>query len=162
MTSKTNAIPDGFHAVTPYLIVKDAAGAIEFYKTAFGATELMRMEGPGGKIVHAEIKIADSPIMLAEEPEGDTALRGKSPHSLGDSSVVISLYVEDVDATAAKAVAAGAKLLAPVADQFYGDRSGRIEDPFGHIWIIGTHVADMSPEEMNAGFESWMKQHERS
>ena len=158
MASKANPIPEGFHAVTPYLIIKDAANAIEFYKNVFGATELMRMAGTAGTIVHAEIKIGDSAIMLAEEPTDDTSLRGKSPHSLGDSSVVISLYVEDADATAAKAVAAGAKLLAPIEDRFYGDRAGRLEDPFGHIWIIGTHVEDMTPEEMNERFETWKQQ----
>ena len=158
MASKANPIPEGFHAVTPYLIIKDAANAIEFYKNVFGATELMRMAGPDGAVVHAEIKIGDSAIMLAEEPAGDTSLRGKSPYSLGDSSVVISLYVEDADATAAKAVAAGAKLLAPIENRFYGDRCGRLEDPFGHIWIIGTHVEDMTAEEMNERFEAWKKQ----
>ncbi len=158
MATKTSPIPEGYHAVTPYLIIKDAANAIEFYKNAFGATELMRMADPGGTVQHAEMKIGDSVFMLAEEPAAANSLRGKSPRSLGDSSVVISLYVEDADATSAKAVAAGATLLAPVEDRFYGDRSGRLEDPFGHIWIIGTHVEDLTPEEMNERFESWMKQ----
>lgn len=138
-------IPEGYHTVTPYLIVKNAARAIEFYKKAFGATELMRMAEPSGRIGHAEIRIGDSPIMLADEvPE----MGFRSPESLGGSPVSILLYVEDVDAVFSQAVATGAKVQRPVADQFYGDRTGGVTDPFGHIWYIATHKEDVSPEEM--------------
>jgi PhnB protein len=145
MTSKPKPVPDGYHTATPYLIVKGAAQAIEFYKKAFGATELMRMAQPGGKIGHAEIKIGDSPIMLADESPDVGA---RSPQSIGGSPVSIMLYVEDVDRIFSQAVAAGAKVKRPVADQFYGDRTGGIEDPFGHLWYIATHKEDVSPEEM--------------
>jgi PhnB protein len=145
MTSKPKPVPDGYHTATPYLIVNGAAQAIEFYKKAFGATELMRMAQPGGKIGHAEIKIGDSPIMLADEAPDVGA---RSPQSIGGSPVSIMLYVEDVDTIFSQAVAAGAKVKRPVADQFYGDRTGGIEDPFGHLWYIATHKEDVSPEEM--------------
>jgi len=145
MTSKPKPVPDGYHTATPYLIVKGAAQAIEFYKKAFGATELMRMPQPGGKIGHAEIKIGDSPIMLADESPDVGA---RSPQSIGGSPVSIMLYVEDVDRIFSQAVEAGAKVKRPVADQFYGDRTGGIEDPFGHLWYIATHKEDVSPEEM--------------
>jgi len=145
MTSKPKPIPDGYHTATPYLIVNGGAQAIEFYKKAFGATELMRMPQPGGKIGHAEIKIGDSPIMLADE---SPAVGARSPQSIGGSPVSIMLYVEDVDKIFSQAVAAGAKVKRPVADQFYGDRTGGIEDPFGHLWYIATHKEDVSPEEM--------------
>src|SRR5260370_15088626 len=153
MAPKVKPIPEGYYSVTPYLIVKDAARAIEYYKKAFGATELMRMPDPGGKIEHAEIKIGNSPIMLADEfPErGPTGAR--SPQSLGDSSVVIALYVDDVDAVARQAVAAGGKLLFPVADQFYGDRSGRLVDPFGHVWTISPPKEDVPPKELKKHME---------
>src|ERR1700682_774933 len=124
-------IPDGYHTATPYLIVHDAAGAIEFYKKAFGATELMRLAGPGGKVGHAEIKIGDSPIMLADEFP-DMGVRG--PQALGGSAVGILLYIEDVDAMFSRALAAGAKVIKPLQNQFYGDRSGTLADPFGHLW----------------------------
>jgi PhnB protein len=145
MTSKPKPIPDGYHAATPYLIVNGAAQAIEFYKKAFGATEIMRMAQPGGKVGHAEIKIGDSIIMLADESPDVGA---RSPQSIGGSPVSIMLYVEDVDRIFSQAVAAGAKVKRPVADQFYGDRTGGIEDPFGHLWYIATHKEDVSPEEM--------------
>jgi len=145
MTSKPKPVPDGYHTATPYLIVKGATQAIEFYKKAFGATELMRMPQPGGKIGHAEIKIGDSPIMLADESPDVGA---RSPQSIGGSPVSIMLYVEDVDRIFSQAVEAGAKVKRPVADQFYGDRTGGIEDPFGHLWYIATHKEDVSPEEM--------------
>ena len=138
-------IPAGFHAVTPYLMVDGAANAIEFYKTAFGATEVMRLAGPDGKIAHAEIKIGDSLIMLADE---SLESGSRSPQTLGGTPVFLALYVADVDAVAQNAVAAGAKLLIPVTDQFYGDRSGRLADPFGHVWLVATHKEDVSPEEM--------------
>lgn len=145
MTGRVKPIPEGYHSVTPYLIVKDAARAIEFYKKAFGATELLRFPDPSGKVGHAEIKIGDSPIMLADEfPEKGA----RSPQSFGGSPVLIHLYVEDVDARVRQAVAAGAKLVRPVEDQFYGDRSGGVEDPFGYVWYLATHKEDLTPEEM--------------
>ena len=145
MANKTKSIPDGYHNVTPYLIVDDAAAAIEFYKKAFGATELMRMPKPNGKIGHAEIRIGDSPVMLADEA---SEMGARSPRTIGGSPVSILLYVDDVDTTFTKAVNGGAKVQRPVADQFYGDRTGGVEDPFGHVWYIATHVEDVSPEEM--------------
>ena len=145
MTSRPKPIPEGYHTATPYLIVNDAALAIEFYKEAFGATELLRMAKPDGKIGHAEIRIGDSTIMLADEfPE----MGARSPQSFGGSPVSIFLYVENVDAVFAQTVAAGAVVQRPVADQFYGDRMGGVKDPFGHAWYIATHVEDVSPEEM--------------
>jgi PhnB protein len=146
MTSKVNYKPEGYHTATPYLIVNGAAKAIEFYKQAFGATEILRMEDPkSGKIGHAEIKIGDSHIMLGDEmPE----MGYSSPQSLGGTPVSIMLYVEDVDTVAGQAVAAGAQVLKPVTDQFYGDRSGSFADPFGHQWHIATHIEDVTPEEV--------------
>ena len=141
----TKPIPDGYHSVTPYLIIKGAADAIEFYKKAFGASELFRFAGPEGKIGHAEIKIGDSPIMLADEyPE----IGYKSPQSLGGSPVSIMIYVEDVDTIFDRAITAGGKVQQPVKDQFYGDRLGTLEDPFGHVWHVSTHKEDVSVEEM--------------
>jgi PhnB protein len=148
-------IPNGYHTVTPYLVVKDAASAIDFYKKAFGATELFRMAGPHGRVMHAEIKIGNSPIMMADEcPE----MRTRSPQSVGGSPVSMYLYVEDVDALFSQAVAAGAKVTRPVKDQFYGDRSGGLEDPFGHVWYVATHKEDVPPEEIHRRFEAAMKQ----
>ena len=138
-------VPEGYHNVTPYLCCKDAAAAIEFYKKAFGATEVMRMGAPGGKVGHAELQIGDSRVMLADEfPE----MGFLSPKTVGGSPVMIHLYVEDVDTTANRAVAAGAKVTRPVADQFYGDRGGQLEDPYGHKWYVSTHKEDLSPEEI--------------
>jgi PhnB protein len=138
-------IPEGYHSVTPYLIVSGASDAIEFYKKAFGAVELMRMPAPGEKIGHAEIKIGDSPIMLADEfPE----MGHKSPQTLGGSPVSIMIYVEDVDTVFNRAIAAGGKEQRPVKDQFYGDRMGTLEDPFGHVWHVATHTEDVPAEEM--------------
>ncbi|MGZ8919020.1 MAG: VOC family protein [Methylobacter sp.] len=145
MTNAIKFIPEGYHTATPYLVITNAAKAIEFYKQAFGATELMRLEGPGDKIVHAEIRIGDSSIMLADEYPDFNAL---SPQTIGGSAVSIMLYVEDVDTVVDRAVAAGASLIMPVKDQFYGDRSGKIIDPFGHHWMIATHKEDVSPEEI--------------
>jgi len=139
------AIPPGYHNITPYLIVRNAAAAIDFYKKAFNAVELMRFPGPGGKIMHAEVKIGDSPVMLAEEmpEEGHVG-----PQTLGGVGVSMMLYVEDVDTRFAQAIAAGATIKRPVQDQFYGDRTGTLVDPFGHVWSIGTHKEDVSMDEM--------------
>lgn len=145
MASNTKFIPDGYHTVTPYLYVGDAAHAIEFYQQVFGAKELFRMDMPGGKIGHAEIMIGNSYVMLSDEC---TEADARSPQTLGGSPVGLLLYVEDVDAVAASAVAAGAKLVEPLEDKFYGDRMGKLQDPFGHIWAIATHIEDVSPEEM--------------
>jgi len=150
----TKPIPDGYRTATPYLIIKGAADAIEFYKRAFGATELLRMADPQGRVGHAEIKIGDSVIMLADE---HPAMGYRGPRSLGGSSVSILLYLEDVDGVFERAVKAGAKAQRPVADQFYGDRSGTLEDPFGHVWTVATHVEDVSAEEMQRRAEAAMK-----
>ena len=145
MSDKVKPIPEGYGTVTPYLIVDGAARAIEFYKEAFGAEEIFRMESSGGRVGHAEIKIGDSHLMLADEhPE----MGARGPRSFGGSPISLVLYVEDVDATVSRAVEAGAKLTRPVANQFYGDRTGGLEDPFGHAWYVATHVEDVSEEEM--------------
>jgi len=145
MTNNVKPIPEGWEGATPYLSIKGAAAAIEFYKKAFGATETTRMAGPDGRIAHAEIKIGKANIMLADEhPE----IGFLSPQTLGGSPVTIHIYVEDVDALAAQAETAGAKVLRPVADQFYGDRSGQFGDPFGHVWSFATRKEEVSPEEM--------------
>lgn len=150
---KASYIPTGFHTANACLVVRDAPRAIEFYKQAFGASELMRLNDPGGNLIHAQIQIGDSPIDIAPE----YAPHNRSPQSLGGSTVPIDLYVEDVDALAERAIALGAKVIFPVADQFYGDRSGRLEDPFGHMWIVSTHKEDLTPEEMARRAEEWMK-----
>jgi PhnB protein len=138
-------IPDGYHNVTPYLVVDRGADAIEFYKQALGATERVRLAQPDGKIGHAELEIGDSVIMLCDEYPEMNAL---SPKSVGGSPVALHLYVEDVDAVVQSAVAAGAKVTQPIEDKFYGDRLGQIVDPFGHVWSIGTHIEDVAPEEI--------------
>lgn len=139
------AIPDGYHAVTPYLVIDGAAKAIDFYKRAFGAVEVMRMPDPNGKIGHAEIRIGDSHIMLADEYP-DMGYRG--PTSLGGAAVTLMVYVDNADETFRQALACGAQEMQPLKDQFYGDRSGTVKDPFGHIWTIATHVEDIAPDEM--------------
>ncbi|TWU09369.1 hypothetical protein CA54_46100 [Symmachiella macrocystis] len=140
-------IPDGYHTATPYMIVDGAGEAIAFYEKAFGATELMRMPGPDGKIGHAEIQIGDSRIMMSDEYP-DMGFRG--PKSLGGAGINMMLYVEDCDTLFAQALAAGGKELRPLADQFYGDRSGTLEDPFGHVWTVSTHKEDLTMEEVAA------------
>jgi PhnB protein len=148
------AIPEGYHTATPYLIVKGAGEALEFYKKGLGATEIMRMPGPDGRVMHAEIKIGNSILMLADEfPE----MNHRGPKTLGGSPISIMLYVEDVDARFNQAVAAGAKVIRPLMDQFYGDRSGIVEDPFGHSWSIATHKEDVPPEEMERRAAAFMK-----
>jgi PhnB protein len=138
-------VPEGYPQVTPYLVVEGAEAAIEFYGTVFGATERMRLPGPDGTIGHAELQLGDSLIMVADEAP-QLGIRG--PKVIGGTPVTISVYVEDVDGVVERAVQAGATLLRPVEDQFYGDRSGQLEDPFGHRWSVATHVADVSPDEM--------------
>lgn len=138
-------IPDGYHSVTAYLILRGAAQAIDFYVSAFGATELVRMPGPNGTIGHAEIKIGDSPVMLADE-NPDRGAEG--PEILGGSPVHLMIYVDDCDTVFKRALAQGATELHPLKDQFYGDRSGSLVDPFGHVWTIATHKEDLSPQEM--------------
>ena len=141
-----NPIPEGYRRVTPYLIVDGAAAAIDFYTSVLGATERMRMGGPEGKVGHAELEIGDSVIMLADEhPE----MNARGPRSTGGTPVSLHMYVEDVDGVFERAVEAGAKALRPVEDQFYGDRLGSFEDPFGHQWSVATHVEDVSPDEMS-------------
>jgi PhnB protein len=149
------AIPDGYHSVTPYLVVKGAAKAIEYYKKALGAKELMRFPGPGGAIMHAELQIGDSPIMLADEMPGRPY---QSPQAYGGTPVSLMIYVEDVDTAFNRAVAAGGKVQQALQDHFYGDRSGTFEDPFGHVWTIGTHKEDVSSAEMAKRMEALMKQ----
>ncbi len=140
-----NPIPAGYQSVAPYLIVKGAAKAIDFYRNVLGASERMRLDGPEGRIGHAEIQIGDSVVMLADEcPEGG----GRGPHSFGGTPVLLHLYVEDSDAVFQKAISAGAKVKGPMADKFYGDRAGSFEDPFGHVWHVATHIEDVTPEEI--------------
>lgn len=144
--AKVKPIPDGYPQVSPYLCVDGAAEAIDFYTTVFDATERARMAAPEGKIGHAELKIGDSVLMLADEyPE----MGIRSPKAIGGTPVTISVYVEDVDAVYDRALKAGAKSVRPVEDEFYGDRQGQFEDPFGHRWSVATHVEDVSPEEMS-------------
>src|SRR5450432_1558910 len=149
-TSTVNPIPAGMHTVTPHLICAGASDAIAFYKKAFNATETARMAGNDGKLMHAAIRIGDSNVMLVDEsPEWGML----GPKALNGSPVTIHLYVEDVDAFVARAVAAGAKVTMPVADMFWGDRYGQIEDPFGHRWSVGTHVRDVTPDEMREAMQ---------
>ena len=148
-------IPEGYHALTPYLAIRGAADAIEFYKKAFGAKERMRMEAPGGKLGHAEIVIGDSVVMLADEFE---AMDFLSPLARGGTSVTLHLYVRDCDASFAKAEAAGAKVIRPLKDQFYGDRSGTVQDPFGHVWHLSTHKEELSLAEIKRRGAEAMKE----
>ncbi len=148
MASKVSPVPAGYHTVTPYISVKGAAKALDFYKRAFGAEVLVRMDMPDGRVGHAEMKIGDSYVMLADEmPEMADAV-AKSPQTLGGTTFGLMIYLDGVDARFKQALEAGAKVKRPVQDQFYGDRTGTLEDPFGHVWTIGTHVEDVSPEEM--------------
>ncbi len=146
MSSAVKPIPDGYHSLTPYLIIKGAADAMEYYKKAFGAVELFRIAGPDGMVGHAEMKIGDSPFMIADEhPE----MGFVSPTTLGSSPVGLMIYVDDVDTVYPQAIAAGGKEMKALQDQFYGDRSGTLIDPFGHCWTVATHKEDVSPEEMD-------------
>lgn len=143
--AEANHVQEGYHSVTPYLIVRGAAAAMEFYRNVFGATELLRLAGPEGKIGHAEFQIGDSRVMIADEfPE----MGARAPETVGGSPVILHVYVDDVDAVFQRAAAAGARIDRPVQDQFYGDRMGSFTDPFGHAWSVATHVEDVSPEEI--------------
>lgn len=143
--AKVLPIPKGYHSVTPYLILKDASDAIAFYKKAFGAKEKIRVAKPNGKIGHAELKIGDTEIMIADEcPE----MKMRSPASFGGSPVIIHLYIKKVDEVIQRAISTGAKLVQPAQDMFYGDRSGILEDPFGHIWCVSTHIENVSPAKI--------------
>ncbi len=153
MSENVKPVPPGYHTVTPYLVVRDAAKSIDFYNRAFGAKEIGRMDGPDGKVAHAELQIGDSRIMLSEE-----MMANKSPQSLGGSAVAIFLYVDDVDAVFDQAVAAGAKSDMPPTDMFWGDRYGKLTDPFGHLWALATHIEDVAPEEMGKRAEAAMSQ----
>jgi uncharacterized glyoxalase superfamily protein PhnB len=150
---KVSPVPAGYHTATPYLVCRRAGNAIDFYKSAFGAKEKFRMPGPDGSVAHAEIQIGDSVIMLGEEAIDRGA---KSPETLGGSGTSVMLYVKDVDAFANKALAAGATVVMPLQDMFWGDRYGRIKDPFGHEWSIATHKEDVSPKEMAKRAQSAM------
>jgi PhnB protein len=154
MATKANPIPAGFHSATPYLTVNDCARAIDFYKKAFNAQELVRMEGPPGKIGHAEIRIGDSVIMLSDEMPGGN----RAPQSLGGTTASVFLYVTDVDSSFQQAVKAGAKADMPPADMFWGDRFGKLTDPFGHTWAMATHKEDVAPEEMKKRMQQEMAQ----
>jgi PhnB protein len=154
MAGKAKPVPDGYHNVTPYLSIRGASDAIAFYKKAFGAEEIYRMPMPEGKVGHAEIQIGDSRIMLADEfPDMPDAV-AKSPATLGGTTFSLNVYIPDVDARFQRAVDAGATIKRPVKDQFYGDRSGILEDPFGFVWILSTHVEDLTPEEMQERMEA--------
>jgi PhnB protein len=142
---KVLAVPKGYHSITPYLIINDATAAIAFYKKVFGAKEVVRMEHSNGKVGHAELKIGDAKIMLADEcSDMDT----RSPQAYGGSAVIVHLYIKDVDTIVKRAISAGAKLVKPVEDMFYGDRSGMVEDPHGHTWCVSTHIEDVSPAKV--------------
>lgn len=150
-------IPEGYHSITPYLMINGVAEAIEFYQRAFGATQLFKLDAPGGKIGHAEIRLGNSRIMMADDCGGESPFR--NPLSTGGSPVGLHFYVEDVDAVFAQAVGAGATVIKPVQDQFYGDRTGALKDPFGHIWFLATHKEELSPDEIKQRAEKMFKQH---
>jgi PhnB protein len=151
MLNPVRAIPEGYHSISPSLTCKNAASAIDFYKSVFGATEIMRMPGPGGVIMHAEIRIGDSVVFINDEIPG----MASAPSGTSLNPVSLFLYMEDVDSVFNRAVAANCKVTMPVADMFWGDRYGKFDDPFGHSWGVATHVADLSPEEMTRGQAEW-------
>jgi PhnB protein len=148
-----SAIPAGYHSITPYITVVGVPKAIEFYKAAFGATEGVRLDMPDGSVAHAELKIGDSHLMLGEE---NPAWGNKSPHTLGGTPAGAMLYMEDCDAVFARAVELGATVIMPVSDQFYGDRCGTINCPFGHKWTIATHIEDLTQEQMKQRMDEWV------
>ncbi len=149
---KAKSVPEGYHTLTPYLTVDNAAEAIRFYKKAFGAEEVMKLRAPDGKLGHVEMKIGDSPFMIADEyPEMDMV----GPRKRGGATSGLVVYVDDADLFFDRAVRAGATVIRGVEDQFYGDRSGQLEDPFGHRWTIGTHKEDVPAEEMQRRFDEW-------
>ncbi len=150
---KADPIPKNYQQLAPYITVSNASAALEFYKKVFGAKERMCLREPNGRIGHAEVDIGSGLLMFSDPYEGHTP----TPEKLGGTTLTLSLYVEDVDATIARAVEAGSKVVMPAKDQFYGDRSGRILDPFGHMWNIATHIEDVSPEEMNRRMAEWSK-----
>ena len=152
--SEVHYIPKGYNTVTPYLVIKGAAKAIEYYKSVFGATVVVRMDSPDGQVGHAELQIGDSRVMLADE---SPSMGNRSAESIGASPVSLYVYIPDCDKVVEKAVAGGAKILKPVQDQFYGDRSGFIQDPFGHLWGVATHVEDVSAEEMKERMKKAMQ-----
>lgn len=163
MFGRVNPVPEGYHSITPYLIVKGAAKAIEFYKEAFGAEVQRRLDMPGQRIAHAELKIGDSVIMLADEYPGHGEMSAaKSPETIGGSPVSIHLYIENVDSVMSTAVAAGATLRKPVEDQFYGDRAGSLTDPFGHEWYIATHIEDVSDEDIRKRADAFIRAEKRN
>jgi PhnB protein len=156
MSESPKTIPDGYHSINTYLVVRNADRAIQFYKKAFGAEERFRMHGPDGKtIMHADLKIGDSVFMLTEESKEMKAL---SPDSIGGSPVTMYVYVKDVDSIFNQAISEGATMLKPVQDQFYGDRSGYLRDPFGHLWSIATHKKDLSPDELRKAGEAFFEE----
>jgi PhnB protein len=154
MAGKVKPVPEGYHTVTPYLVVNDAARAIDFYKRAFGATEMCTMPTPDGKIAHAELTIGDSVLMLSDEMPGSCA----SPKKLGGTTCSVFLYVENVDNVFNQAISAGCNSEMPPTDMFWGDRFGKLKDPFGHSWAMATHQEDVSPEEMGKRMEAFAKQ----
>jgi PhnB protein len=154
--AKVSYIPKDYNSITPYLIVRGAAQAIDYYKKVFGATEVMRMPGPDGKIGHAELKIGDSRFMLADE-NPSMGQGHASAATIGASPISLYVYLPDVDRVVERAVAEGAKIMKPVQDQFYGDRSGFIQDPFGHLWSVATHVEDVAPKDMEARMKKFMQ-----
>jgi PhnB protein len=157
MTPKVNPIPQGYHTVTPNLTVRDVDQALEFYRAAFGADETVRMPGPDGKTMHAELRIKDSVLMLSPEMPD---FGSKSPQTLGGTPTSFYVYVENVDAAWKRAVDAGAKPTMPLQDMFWGDRTGRLEDPFGHAWSLAQHIGDPTPEEIERGQEEFFSKHQ--
>ena len=158
MAEKVNPIPDGFHSITPNLIIKDASKAIDWYKQALGANELYRMPGPDGRIMHAEIKIGDAVVMITDEmPE----MGGKGPQTLGGTPVSLMIYCEDCDALFNRAVGAGASVRMPLEDAFWGDRWGMVTDPFGHVWAIATRKKNLSVPEMKRAMDEFMANFKR-
>lgn len=158
MQNTVNPIPAGFHTVTPYLIIRGAAAAMDFYTRAFGARETLRLNGPNNSIMHAEMRIGDSPIMLAEESAAGDAF---GPQHYHGTSVTISLYIPNVDALFHQAVAAGATVKRPLTDQFYGDRTAHLFDPFGHSWHLATHQEDLTQEQMQQRMDDWMRKQQQ-